>query len=280
VYKNKDFHKYVHAFILCIITYWEGQSLQHFFVIKMNRWKRWAVVIIMAFFAAIYLLTETTGTFSVFSTEKGPRALSESGNEDLKQVALTFNISWGQEKVHDILSVLDKEDVKATFFVSGEWAERHPEIVKKITEANHELGMLGYRYKSYVQQDISEVKSDLKKAQAVFNKLGYSNITLLRPPNGHFNEEVLTTADNMGYSVIYWNINPNDWKNPGTNNIVQTVLDKTSGGDIILLHASDIIKQTEKALTEIIPALHKKELSFVTISELISNSSSESTPIE
>ena len=258
----------------------EGQTLQHFSVVKMKNLKRWIIIIILALFAAIYLLTQTVGSYSVFSTEKGPRALTRSGNEDSKQVSLTFNISWGQEKVHDILALLEKEKIQATFFVSGEWAERHPEIVDKIVEGNHELGMLGYQYKSYVEQDLEDVRKDLRKATDVFRKLGYSNIELLRPPNGHFNEDVLKTADQMGFSVIYWSINPNDWKNPGTDVIVKTVIDETKGGDIILLHASDAIKQTDSALMEIIPALKKQKLSFVTISELISNSSSESKEVE
>ncbi|WP_102029449.1 polysaccharide deacetylase family sporulation protein PdaB [Salirhabdus sp. Marseille-P4669] len=254
--------------------------MQHFFVVKMNKWKRWLIVLVMALFAAIYLVTQTLGTFSVFSTENGPRALIKSGKDDSKQVALTFNISWGQEKVHTILDVLDKQKVQATFFVSGEWAERHPEIVEKITEANHELGMLGYRYKSYVEQDIEEVRKDLLRAREVFQKLGYSNVTLLRPPSGQFNEDVLKLAENMGFSVIYWSVNPNDWKNPGTEKIVNHVLENTSSGDIILLHASDVIKQTETALTEIIPAIKKDKLTFITISELISNSSSESKEVK
>ncbi len=234
----------------------------------------------MSFFAAVYLLTETTSTYSVFSTENGPQALVKSGQEDSKQVSLTFNISWGQEKVYDVLDVLKKENVHATFFVSGEWAERHPDILKKIAEDNHEIGMLGYRYKSYVQQDIEQVKKDLRQAREVFNKLGYSDTKLLRPPNGHFNEEILNTAEKMGFSVIYWSVNPNDWKNPGTEKIVNTVLEQTSDGDIVLLHASDAIKQTEKALEQIIPSIKEKKLEFVTISEIISNSSANSKTIE
>jgi peptidoglycan-N-acetylglucosamine deacetylase len=234
----------------------------------------------MAFFAAIYLLTQTNGPFSVFSTEKGVRALINSGDKDSKQIALTFNISWGQEKVYDVLEVLKKENVHATFFVSGEWAERHPEILNTIAEHNHEIGMLGYQYKSYLEQDIASVRRDLLRAQEVFRKLGYNNIKLLRPPNGHFNEEILKLADQLGFSVIYWSVNPNDWKNPGTDVIVERIMNKVKSGDIILLHASDRIKQTEKALTQVIPAIKQEKLDFVTVTELISNSSSKSKSLD
>ncbi|SEU02020.1 polysaccharide deacetylase family sporulation protein PdaB [Salinibacillus kushneri] len=237
--------------------------------------KHWLIIFITALFAAIYLFAETTSSFSVVSKPKEPNALIKSGQEDSDQVALTFNISWGQEKVYDILDILKEQNIHATFFVSGEWAERHPNILEEIAKANHEIGMLGYRYKSYVKQDIEEVRNDILKAREVFRKLGYSDMKLLRPPSGHFNEEVLKTVDQLGLTTIYWSVNPDDWKNPGTKKITDTIMKETSGGDIILLHASDIIKHTESALQDTIPKL-KKDLSFVTISELISNSSSES----
>ncbi|QHS23979.1 polysaccharide deacetylase family protein [Virgibacillus sp. MSP4-1] len=236
---------------------------------------RWLIIFITAFFAALYLFAETTSSFSIVSKKEEPKAFIKSGEEDSDQISLTFNISWGQEKVFDILDILKEQDIHATFFVSGEWAERHPKILEQIAEDNHEIGMLGYRYKSYVKQDMEEVRTDLLRAKEVFRKLGYPDIKLLRPPSGHFNEEVLKTVDQLGLTTIYWSINPDDWKNPGTKKIADTILDKASGGDIILLHASDVIKHTGSALKETIPKL-KRDLSFVTISELISNSSSES----
>ncbi|MCP8617993.1 polysaccharide deacetylase family sporulation protein PdaB [Salirhabdus salicampi] len=252
--------------------------MSNFYTIRIQRWKKWVFVISAALFAAIYLFTEFS-SFSVFSTDKGPEALIKSG-ESTDQLALTFNISWGQEKVHDILDVLEKENVQATFFVSGEWAERHPDILKKITDNKHELGMLGYRYKSYVKQDIEEVRKDLLQAKETFRKLGYSDITLLRPPSGHFNKEVLKLTEKFGFSVIYWSVNPSDWKSPGTQKIIDRVLDHAKGGDILLLHASDAAKQTAGALKDIIPNIKKKGLKFVNVSQLISNSSSSSSPLE
>src|SRR5690625_2119145 len=125
------------------------------------------------------------------------------GNVEENHVALTFNIKWGEEKVFDILDVLKENQVQATFFVSGEWAERHPEILEKITEGKHELGMLGYRYKSYLDQEIEEVRKDLLHAEEIFDKLGYEDVELLRTPSGHFNKEIIELAEEMGYKVIH-----------------------------------------------------------------------------
>lgn len=252
--------------------------MQHFYVWKFNRLKRWILVVVAALFCAVFLWVESGSSLSVFSTDNGPKALVKSGNSKT-DIALTFNISWGQEKVYEILDTLKKENVKVTFFVSGEWAERHPDIVKRIKEDKHELGMMGYRYKSYVKQDITQVRKDLAYAREVFRKMGYTQIKLLRPPSGHFNNDILKLADKMGYSVIHWNINPDDWRNPGTQVIINTVMEQTSGGDIILLQASDSVKQTNNALKTILPGLKKKGYNFVTVSELISKAKTKTEQI-
>src|SRR5699024_5630372 len=98
--------------------------------------------------------------------------------------------SWGDTKVYDILKTLKKHDIRATFFVSGEWAERHPHILEEIAEEKHEIGMLGYRYKSYVEQDIDEVKQDIQEAIQVFNKLDKEYINYILPTSNHYNKEI------------------------------------------------------------------------------------------
>ena len=98
---------------------------------------------------------------------------------------------------------------------------------------------------------------------------------LLRTPSGQFNEEVLELAKSMDFDVVHWNINPNDWENPGTEKIINTVMKETTNGDVVLLHASDSVKQTAAALETILPGLKNKGFTFVPISELISQVDTE-----
>ncbi|KGX84377.1 polysaccharide deacetylase family sporulation protein PdaB [Pontibacillus litoralis] len=253
--------------------------MQFFHVWEWTRFKKWGLIIVAALFCAVFLYVEKETVFSVFSTDKGPRALTSAENNE-KELSLTFNISWGKEEVHPILDTLKEYETTATFFVSGEWAENHPKIVDRIVEDGHELGMLGYRYKSYIQQDINQVKKDLLYAKEVFRKLGYEDVPLLRTPNGHFNKEVLTLADQLQFQVIQWSVNPHDWENPGVDHIVDYVMKETKEGDIILLHASDSVKQTNQALETILPGLKNKGLQFVSVSELIAKTDAKSAPIE
>jgi polysaccharide deacetylase family sporulation protein PdaB len=252
--------------------------MQYFYQLDFRKWKRWGMIIVFALFTATFLWFEQNGTYSVFS-KKEPNVFSK-GDINKETIALTFNISWGEERVFDILKQLETEQVQATFFVSGEWAERHPDILNKIAENKHELGMLGYRYKSYLDQEIGQIRKDLHYAQEVFKKLGYPNVDQLRTPSGHFNKEIIALAEQLGLKVIHWNINPHDWKNPGTETIVNTIMEQTTNGDILLLHASDSVKQTDKALQTVLPGLKNKGFKFVTVSELFSQAHSESNLIE
>lgn len=249
----------------------------HFYTLKVHHLKRWIIIIILALFTAAFLWIEQNGSFFVSSSEKST-ALTK-GNADDSNIALTFNISWGEEKVYDILQELDKNDVQATFFVSGEWADRHPDILEEIDDGKHELGMLGYRYKSYMEQETEQVKEDLSLAKKTFSKLGYEDTTLLRPPNGHFNKETIDLAEDSGLDVIHWNVNPFDWKNPGTDKITDAVMKQTENGDIILMHASDTVEQTAKSLKTILPGLKNKGFKFVSISELKNQAHAESEQI-
>ncbi|TXL57824.1 polysaccharide deacetylase family sporulation protein PdaB [Cerasibacillus terrae] len=252
--------------------------MNHFYVWRLDKLKYVGLIIILLALAITYVLVGQGKSLFVFSNE--PSSVFVKGNNKENGVALTFNISWGEEKVHDILKELKKHDVRTTFFVSGEWAERHPEIVEKIVEAEHELGMLGYHYKSYLEQDVDQVRRDLLQAKEIFKKLGYSNVELLRTPNGHFNEEVVELAESLDLKVVQWNVNPNDWKNPGSEYIVDTVMKDTSKGDIILLHASDAVKQTANALQTLLPGLKKKGFEFITISQMMNQAQVEAKLVE
>lgn len=250
-----------------------GCDVQQFFVIDLTKWKRWALIIGLVTVATTLIWFERTNSTALFK-EKELETITR-GNKERSDIGLTFNISWGNEKVHEILTKLAEHKINATFFVSGEWAERHPDIIEKIIEDKHELGMMGYRYKTYLEQEPAAIEKDLNLAKNVFEKLGFENMQLLRTPSGHFNKDVITLAEKMNFEIINWNVNPNDWENPGTDKIVKTVLKEVENGDIILLHASDAATQTAKALEEILPNLKEKGFKFVTITEMLAQMDSK-----
>lgn len=250
----------------------------HFYAWKFKSRYKFFSVLLLSFLCAWFIYIKPYPILSVFN-ENVPTVITK-GNQDINKISLTFNISWGDTKVHGILQTLKQHDVQATFFVSGEWAERHPHILEKIAEDKHEIGMLGYRYKSYVDQDIETVKQDIQEAIQVFNKLDFDYINYIRPPSGHFNKEIIEMIKQVGLEPIHWSVHPNDSENPGVKKIIKELTEDVAGGDIVLLHASDSAKQTSEALETVLPTLLDNDIQLVTISELIDEVEIEEQLIE
>lgn len=251
-----------------------------FFVTSKTKLKQALLIALLSLFTAWLLFLETYSQQSVFSTATGPKAIYK-GDAAKNQVALTFDISWGDEKAVPILDTLKKQNIKnATFFISAAWAERHPDIVERIQKDGHEIGSMGYNYKSYTSLETSQVRQDILKAQEIFTKLGVKDVKLLRPPSGNFNKEVLKIAESLGYTVVHWSNNSDDWRNLGANKIVKTVSEHLQAGDIILLHASDSALQTNQALPLLIQHLRAAGYANASVSELISNAQTRSTDVQ
>lgn len=250
--------------------------MNFFYVLNGKTVKQFFLVIIAAFFTAWFLYLENYIHIPTFSDKDEPKAVYKGE----RNVALTFNIGWGDEKAEPILDLLQKEKVTAaTFFLSGAWAERHPTLVERIIKDGYEVGILGYNYVDYTEVEEKEVRKDIAKALEAFKKLNIKNIKLVRAPTGHFDQKTLKVADRLGLTLVHWSLNSNDWTNPGADTIVKNV-SSAKKGDIILLHASDSAKQTAEALPGIIKDLNKKGLTFVTISEMIANADASSKEIK
>jgi len=254
--------------------------VNHFYVWHMKRIKQLIIIMIAAFATASFFYVQNLLPLPVFSTDSGAKAVYR-GDSDTNEVALTFNISWGDQKAMPILDTLKANGIKdATFFLSASWAERHPDVVERIRKDGHQIGSMGYAYKNYSQMKKSEIKKDLTKAQNSFQKLGLDDLTLLRPPTGQFNKDVLDVAKQYGYTVVHYSINSDDWTNPGVQKIVQNVNETVNAGDIVLFHASDSAKQTKEALPEIVHHLRSKGLKNVTVSDLIANTDAKSSEVK
>ncbi len=246
-----------------------------FFVVNGKKLKNYSIIILTALVTAWLIYIQNISVM-LFSSPAEPVALYR-GKEG---VALTFNITWGDTKAEPIIDELIKNEVKAaTFFLSGSWAERHPHIVEKISKAGYEIGLLGYRYVDYEELSDNEIRQDIRQAEEIFKKLNIKHEKILRAPNGYFDKRLIKIAENMGYTVIHWSINSNDWKNPGVEKIIDNVKE-VKKGDIILLHASDSARQTAVALPQILQLIKEKQLKLVTTTEMLIDGKAETKEIQ
>jgi polysaccharide deacetylase family sporulation protein PdaB len=243
-------------------------------IINGKRLKNIMLIIIAAFFAALILFVQRQET-DVFTPIQSSGALSKVATNQ-KHLALTFDINWGDQQIPLILKTLNEEHVKATFFVSGEWAERHPNIVRSMQKSGHEVESHGMRHEDYTQLSAQRVRSDILFGREAIYKITGERPDMIRPPFGKVTKDTLNTAKGLNQQVVLWSVNPQDETNPGYKVIVKRVLQHTGKGDIIKLHASDSAKGTDRTLPLIIRELENRGFHFVTLKSLISDTQSKS----
>lgn len=146
------------------------------------------------------------GVVSVSSSVNGRDLPIYCVQTDKPRIALTFDAAWGNEDTEQILSILEKHNVKVTFFATGGWVESYPDDVKMILAAGHDIGNHSENHKNMSQLSTKEMKSELMEVHdKVKNLTGYE-MTLFRPPYGDYSNEVIQTATSLGYYSIQWDV--------------------------------------------------------------------------
>lgn len=188
---------------------------------------------------------------------------------DSPKIAITFDAAWGNEDTKRILDILDENDVKATFFMTGGWVDSYPDDVKDIAARGHELGNHSQNHKYMTKLSGSQKTDELMSVHKKVKELTGIDMHVFRPPYGDYNNDVVTSAFKCGYYTIQWNVDSLDWKDYGVENIIKTVTGHKSlqNGSIILMHNG--AKYTADALNELITTLKAKGYEFVKISDLI-----------
>jgi peptidoglycan-N-acetylglucosamine deacetylase len=198
-------------------------------------------------------------------------------NVDGPYIAMTFDDGPSPETTPRLLDILKQRNIKATFFMIGQNAERNPEIVKRILADGHEIGNHSWTHPQLAKLPDDRVTEEITKTQnAITNASGYTP-KLLRPPYGSITGRQKEWIENQfGLSVILWSVDPFDWKRPGASVIQQRILAGARPGAIILSH--DIHKQTVDAMPATLDALAAKGFKFVTVSQLIAMNRPKSSP--
>lgn len=162
-----------------------------------------------------------------------------------------------------ILDVLERYDVKATFFTVGENAKNNPNNLKRKVSLGCEIGNHTYAHNHYGS---SVTAADIKKCSDVIQKITGSRPTVFRSTGGITTQAIKNTCIKEGMSLYYWSIDTEDWKSRNAKKVYKKAM-KAKDGDIILMH--DIYSSTADAVEKIVPKLKKKGFQFVTVSELI-----------
>ncbi len=228
-------------------------------------------VIIVLFLSTLLLLALVLSTpKECSSADASPCPIFSSVDTDEHLIALTFDDGPHETNTSRVLDLLESEGVKATFFVVGENAAAHPEIVERIISDGHEIGNHTYKhtYLGGKNKTVVEHEIDLCDDE-IFNHCEYSS-KLLRPPGGIYDTTVSSVCAERGYTMVLWSIDTRDWSGADATSIEKTIMDNIDDGSIILCHDFTSFKSnTIEALEVVIPKLKKLGYRFVTVSELI-----------
>lgn len=186
------------------------------------------------------------------------------GETEEKYIALTFDDGPSGRFTRALLDGLEERGVCATFFLCGYRICLYPELVERIEQDGHEIGLHGFSHRSMEYMSRQDILTEMDKTAALLPE-DYP-VRLLRPPGGICGDNVCDTAGKQGLSIIYWSVDPKDWATDDRNAIEKAVLCNVRDGDIILLH--DMSDSSVEAALHIIDKLSKDGFRFLTVSQL------------
>ncbi len=219
---------------------------------------------------AYLILSEPALPVADLSSPSGERLPIYSVQTDEREVALTFDATWGAEHTETLLSLLEESQVQATFFLTNIWMDDYPEMTESIFEAGHEIGLHSASHPDMTQLNRDEIKQQLQKnRQRLSSICPEAEPRLFRPPFGAYNDAVIEVAEEkMNLTTIQWSIDSLDWKEDVSasyiTNRVNTLLHP---GAIVLFHNN--ARYTPQALPAIIDHLEDEGYRPVTVSELL-----------
>jgi peptidoglycan/xylan/chitin deacetylase (PgdA/CDA1 family) len=203
--------------------------------------------------------------------KRHPGVLFYNSDASRRVIALTFDDGPHPRDTPQVLDVLAKHDVRATFFLIGQDVEKYPHLVKQIYQCGHQLALHCYRHVPFPMQSASTLKGQLKRSRtAIANACGISPETIhdVRPPYGLFTARTLAYLNEWGYRLIMWSCIPQHWMQPIAWSIWQ-VIDETIPGGIIVLHdGHGHGRKVATILDTIVPGLKDKGYSFITVSNM------------
>lgn len=227
------------------------------------------------------LLWSAVAAIIVFAVRCLPEEISVSNNvggrelpiycvdTQQKVVALSFDAAWGNEDTQTILDILEKHQVKVTFFMTGGWVESFPEDVIRIYEAGHELGNHSQNHYHMSELTRKEQTQELQEVHEKVKALTGYEMCVFRPPYGDYDNEVVLNCLECNYYPIQWSVDSLDWKDYGVASIIDTVCNHKNleEGAIILMHNG--ATYTAEALDAVLTNLKEQGYRIVPVGQLI-----------
>lgn len=163
------------------------------------------------------------------------------GNKDSKNIYLTFDVGYEGGYTEKILDILKQNNVKAAFFITGQYVKTSPDVIKRMIDEGHIVGNHTVNHPSLPLCNDEKIESEiLTMHKQIYEKFNYE-MKYMRPPKGEFSEKSLACIEKLGYKTVMWSFAYDDWDNnkQGREEYAKKkILDNLHNGEIMLLHAT------------------------------------------
>ena len=203
------------------------------------------------------LAPEPTMTTATPSTTVVPRRLPRTGGS----VALTFDDGPSETFTPQVLDILARYNVKATFFLVGREAEASPALVQRMVAEGHVVGNHTWDHVDLTSLDEEGFRQQIDRTEDLLRAQTGQAVPCVRPPEGRVNSSVIAALNARGLRMMKWNRDTEDWKTPGVDAIVRRATTALTDGRVILLHdGGPDMSQTVAALPSIIEGIQAQGL--------------------
>jgi len=255
--------------------------------------KRDLVILLLAFAAAITVAVSIfsgsaleTGSWGLSFRQEGAPPIGTAGKDQLAQynaayigdttqkvLYLTFDAGYENGCTEKILDVLQKQEVKAAFFLVGNYIEKNADLVRRMVSEGHTVGNhTMHHYDMSAISDAASFAKELQDLEALYKETtGQEMPKFYRPPQGVYSEENLKMAKDLGYKTVFWSLAYVDWNNdaqPTKDQAFGKLLPRTHPGAVILLHSTS--KTNAEILDELLTKWKEEGYRFGTMEELFS----------
>ena len=232
----------------------------------MKRWKR--VILLFDLTAGLLFFVLCGLRSSTVAADSGMiRTLEErSGMEaqDVRKIAITFDDGPHPSYTAQLLDGLKQRGIHATFFVTGEHAELHPDIIKRMADEGHLIGNHTYSHIQLTRKNREKFREELIKTNEILKEITGEEVQYVRPPYGSWDKSF---EKELNMFPVLWTVDPLDWSSRNVGRITEKIVSKTGENDIILMH--DYYDTSVTAALQAIDELMEEGYTFVTVEEIL-----------
>lgn len=215
-----------------------------------------------------YLVDNLGENFFITGDSEGETSLESDATvaETLteRRIALTFDDGPHPRYTEQLLDGLKERDVVVTFFVTGEHAALHPDVIERMHKEGHMIGNHTYSHMQLNKKNLQAFKEELLRTSEVIEEIIGEEVLYVRPPYGSWNKSI---EEDLNMFPVLWTVDPLDWCSSNVEAIVNRIVKNTREDDIILMH--DYYATSVEAALQAVDRLLEQGYHFVTVEEIM-----------